>query len=133
MTPYFTYSTDTGHEISTWVDLLSYRAQNQSNHSMHLSDFFIGKPGNICVSEAVQMNLPVIVKHDAATLVQEKYVNEWITDNQIGIVLNSWQILDKVVGELIKPENLARYRHHISLIHNQGLFETSRIIMNLIS
>jgi len=100
---------------------------------MHISDFFIGKPGNICVSEAVQMNLPVIVKHDAATLVQEKYVSEWITDNQIGMVVNSWQILDKVVDELIKPENLARYRHHISLIRNQGLFETSRIIMHLIS
>jgi len=100
---------------------------------MHISDFFIGKPGNICVSEAVQMNLPVIVKHDAVTLVQEKYVSEWITDNQIGMVLNNWQILDKVVDELIKPENLARYRHHISLIRNQGLFETSRIIMNLTS
>jgi len=35
MTTYFAYSTDTGQEISTWVDLLSYRAQNQSNQTAY--------------------------------------------------------------------------------------------------
>jgi acyl-CoA synthetase (AMP-forming)/AMP-acid ligase II len=35
MTTYFTSSTDTGHEVSTWVDLLSYRAQNQSDKTAY--------------------------------------------------------------------------------------------------
>jgi acyl-CoA synthetase (AMP-forming)/AMP-acid ligase II len=35
MTTYFTSSTDTGYEVSTWVDLLSYRAQNQSDKTAY--------------------------------------------------------------------------------------------------
>ena len=35
---------------------------------MHLSDFFIGKPGPGSISEAVQMQLPVIVERNAWTL-----------------------------------------------------------------
>ena len=99
---------------------------------LYISDFFIGKPGNICVSEAVQMNLPIIIKHDAATLVQERYTSEWITDNQLGIVINNWQSIDKAVVQIIKPQNLEFYRHNASLINNQGLFETAQITLKLI-
>ena len=41
---------------------------------MHLSDFFIGKPGPGSISEAVAMKLPVIVERpNAWTLPQERY------------------------------------------------------------
>ncbi len=39
---------------------------------MHLSDFFIGKPGPGSISEAVAMRLPVIVERNAWTLAQER-------------------------------------------------------------
>ena len=40
---------------------------------MHLSDFFIGKPGPGSISEAVHMKLPVIVERNTWTLAQERY------------------------------------------------------------
>jgi UDP-N-acetylglucosamine:LPS N-acetylglucosamine transferase len=100
---------------------------------MYLSDFFIGKPGNICISEAVQMNLPIIIKHDRTTLVQERYTSEWIVDNQIGVVLESWRNLDKAVNKFIEPENLLRYRNNTSSIRNQGLLETSQILLSFMN
>ncbi len=106
---------------------------NEIPYYMYISDFFIGKPGNICVSEAVHMNLPVIIKHNLATLVQERYTSEWITHNQLGIVLDNWQKIDQAVAQIIQPEIFERYRHNASLINNQGLFETSGIILDLIN
>ena len=40
---------------------------------MHLSDFIIGKPGPGSISEALAMNLPVIVERNAWTLPQERF------------------------------------------------------------
>ena len=45
---------------------------------MAISDFFIGKPGPGSVSEAVAMNLPVIVERNAWTLPQERYNADWV-------------------------------------------------------
>src|SRR5205823_13544353 len=47
---------------------------------MHLSDFFVGKPGPGSISEALMMKLPVIVEKNAWTLPQERYNAEWITE-----------------------------------------------------
>ena len=43
------------------------------NEYMQLADFFIGKPGPGSVSEALAMQLPVIVECNAWTLPQERY------------------------------------------------------------
>src|SRR5262249_42213164 len=47
---------------------------------MRLADFFIGKPGPGSISEAVHMDLPLIVERNAWTLAQERYNIEWIEE-----------------------------------------------------
>ena len=54
---------------------------------MHLSDFFIGKPGPGSISEAVAMKLPVIVERNAWNLPQERYNCEWVLEQGVGMVL----------------------------------------------
>ena len=46
---------------------------------MQLADYFIGKPGPGSISEAVAMQLPVIVERNAWTLPQERYNADWVT------------------------------------------------------
>lgn len=48
------------------------------NYYMQLADFFIGKPGPGSVSEALAMNLPVIVECNSWTLPQERYNADWV-------------------------------------------------------
>ena len=52
------------------------------NYYMQLADFFIGKPGPGSVSEALAMELPVIVECNAWTLPQERYNAEWIVEKR---------------------------------------------------
>jgi UDP-N-acetylglucosamine:LPS N-acetylglucosamine transferase len=95
---------------------------------MHLSDFFIGKPGPGSISEALTMKLPVITECNASTLVQERYNAEWLVKNEVGIVLRNLRNIDKAVAELIQPENLARYRANAASINNKAVFEVVDIL-----
>jgi 1,2-diacylglycerol 3-beta-galactosyltransferase len=99
---------------------------------MHLSDFFIGKPGPGSISEALTMKLPVITECNASTLVQERYNAEWLVENEVGIVLRSFRNIDKAVTELIQPENLARYRAKAASINNKAVFEVVDILDKII-
>lgn len=95
---------------------------------MHLSDFLIGKPGPGSISEAVTMKLPVITECNASTLVQERYNAEWLLENQVGIVIDHFRDINKAVAELIKPQNLARYRQATASINNRAVFEVTDIL-----
>ena len=61
---------------------------------MHLSDFFVGKPGPGSISEAMHMQLPVVVERNAWTLPQERYNTDWIREMQVGVVLPSFREID---------------------------------------
>ena len=62
------------------------------SYFMHLSDFFIGKPGPGCISEAIQQRLPVIVTRNAWTMPQERYNADWVEENNVGLVLDSFTV-----------------------------------------
>jgi 1,2-diacylglycerol 3-beta-galactosyltransferase len=102
------------------------------NYYMHLSDFFIGKPGPGSISEALTMNLPVITECNASTLVQERYNAEWLVKNKVGTVLRNFRDIDKAVAELIQPENLARYRKATTSINNRAVFEVTDILNSIL-
>src|SRR5271168_3459428 len=93
------------------------------NYYMQLADFFIGKPGPGSVSEALAMQLPVIVERNAWTLPQERYNADWILENEVGLVLPNFRDIDKAVALLIEPETLARYRRNATAMKNQAVFE----------
>ncbi len=88
---------------------------------MHLSDFFIGKPGPGSISEAVAMKLPVIVERNAWTLPQERYNADWVIETKAGIVVPNFRSIGEAVQELTGA--LDGYRANVSKIENRAVFE----------
>jgi len=99
---------------------------------MHLSDFFIGKPGPGCVSEAVAMGLPVIVERNAWTLPQERYNVEWVREKQVGLVVRGPHQIPAVIRELLAQGNLARFRANAAAIRNRAVFEIPGILRRIV-
>ncbi len=100
---------------------------------MHLSDFFVGKPGPGSISEAIAMHLPVVVERNAWTLPQERYNTEWIREKQVGVVLPSFRAIDAGLRELLDPANFARFQANAAAIKNQAVFEIPEILESLIT
>jgi UDP-N-acetylglucosamine:LPS N-acetylglucosamine transferase len=88
---------------------------------MQLADFFIGKPGPGSLSEAVHMNLPVIVTRNAWTMPQERYNAIWVRDNGVGIVLPSFRGIRPGVAKLLA--GLGAYQQATSRMRNRAAFE----------
>ncbi len=88
---------------------------------MHVSDFFIGKPGPGSISEAVAMGLPVIVERNAWTLPQERYNADWVKEKGIGTVVSNFRDIAGAVDELLR--NLTRFQTAAKSIHNRAIFE----------
>jgi 1,2-diacylglycerol 3-beta-galactosyltransferase len=90
---------------------------------MAISDFFIGKPGPGSISEALQFNLPVIVECNSATLPQERYNAQWVTERKLGIVLKSFRKVNDAVEQLLEPSIFDELRSNAGAYHNRALFE----------
>jgi hypothetical protein len=98
---------------------------------MRLSDFFVGKPGPGSISEALAMQLPIVVERNAWTLPQERYNTEWIRENQLGVVLRSFREINAGLEELLAPANFARFRANAAAIENRAIFEIPDILESL--
>lgn len=98
---------------------------------MHLSDFFIGKPGPGSISEAVAMRLPVILERNAWTLQQERYNVEWVREHNAGIVLQNFRSIAPAVDQMLA--NLDQYRASVEKIHNRAVFEIPDILARILS
>jgi len=94
---------------------------------MLFSDFFIGKPGPGCVSEALAMGLPVIVERNAWTLPQERYNADWILEKQVGLVVRGPREIPAAMKLLLEPANLARFRAGTAAIRNRAVYEIPEI------
>lgn len=99
---------------------------------MALSDFFIGKPGPGSISEALVMNIPVIVQRDAWTLPQERYNAEWIREQQVGVVVSSFGNLPAAVKELLSPERFESYRAKAAALRNRAVFEIPDLLKGIL-
>lgn len=97
---------------------------------MRLADYFIGKPGPGCLSEAVQMDLPIITLRNHWTMPQERYNTEWVHDNGVGLVLKSIKALRAAAGEMI--ERLPEFHARVRQIDNRALFELPEIFAELL-
>ena len=99
---------------------------------MRLSDFFIGKPGPGCVSEALVMGLPVIVERNARTMVQERYTCEWLAQQGAGIVIDSFARIGEAVTRLLEAEVYAAFGASIAGLNNHAVFEITSIIEQML-
>ena len=102
----------------------------QIRYFMELSDFFIGKPGPGCVSEAIQQRLPVIVVRNAWTMPQERYNAEWVQEHNAGVVLDSFKAVREGVAAL--TSRIDEYRAGVARIHNRAIFEIPAILGSLL-
>jgi UDP-N-acetylglucosamine:LPS N-acetylglucosamine transferase len=93
---------------------------------MHLSDFFIGKPGPGSISEAIQQGLPVIVVNNTWTMPQERYNAQWVQENRAGIVLDSFKDISGGVEEVIA--RLPELRARVARIQNRAIFEIPELL-----
>jgi 1,2-diacylglycerol 3-beta-galactosyltransferase len=90
---------------------------------MHLSDFFIGKPGPGSISEAIAMKLPVIVERNAWTLPQERYNTDWVREQGVGLVLRSFRGIARAVEQLLESSTYSRLRANTHAQTNRAVFE----------
>jgi len=104
---------------------------SQVPYYMHLSDFFIGKPGPGSISEAIAMKLPVVVERNIWTLPQERYNTAWIRENKLGVVLKSFRDIQAGLVELLEPANFDRYRRNAAAVNNRAVFEIPEILAEL--
>jgi UDP-N-acetylglucosamine:LPS N-acetylglucosamine transferase len=97
---------------------------------MHLSDFFIGKPGPGSISEAVAMKLPVIVERNAWTLPQERYNVDWVRERNAGIVLDNFRGIAAAVDRMLG--GLDDFRASVGKIQNRAVFEIPGILNGIL-
>jgi hypothetical protein len=97
---------------------------------MQLSDFFIGKPGPGSISEAIQQRLPVIVVNNTWTMPQERYNAEWVEENRVGIVLDSFKDIRRGVDQVVT--RLPEFRSRVARVQNRALFEIPEILDRLL-
>ena len=102
-------------------------------HLMQLSDYFVGKPGPGSVSEALVMDLPVIVERNARTMVQERYNTEWIERHQFGVVLRSFNEIVAGIAQMLDPLRLAHFRSCVGALNNRAVFEIPDLLEALIA
>jgi 1,2-diacylglycerol 3-beta-galactosyltransferase len=99
---------------------------------MALSDFFVGKPGPGSISEALLMNLPVIVEENARTLPQERFNAHWIRDEQVGIVVRGFRETAAAIRKMLEPETYSRYRTNTAALRNRAVFEIPDILSRIL-
>ena len=119
-------------QMKTRIPLFVEEFTEEVPYYMHLSDFFIGKPGPGSISEAMAMHLPVIVERNAWTLPQERYNADWLIEHEAGIVLSSFRGIAPAVRQLLEPRNFARYRSSAAAIQNRALFEIPPILQHIL-
>jgi len=102
-------------------------------HLMQLSDYFVGKPGPGSISEALVMDLPVIVERNARTMVQERYNTEWIERHQLGMVLRSFNEIVAGIAQMLDPQRLAHFRSRVRALNNRAVFEIPDLLEALIA
>jgi UDP-N-acetylglucosamine:LPS N-acetylglucosamine transferase len=104
---------------------------SQIRYYMHLSDFFVGKPGPGSISEAVQQGLPVIVARNAWTMPQERYNTEWVEENGAGVVLESFKAIRGGVAQV--AHDIDAFRANVRRIHNRAVFEIPEILERILA
>ncbi len=100
---------------------------------MALADYFIGKPGPGCLSEALAMHLPAIVERNAWTLAHERYNADWLLEQGAGLVIGSFSGIAGAVRQLLSPDEYPRYRQAAAATRNNAVFEIPDLLDGILS
>ena len=100
---------------------------------MRLADFFIGKPGPGCISEAMHMGLPVIIEHNHRTLLQERFNATWVQKREVGIVVRSFSQIDEAVQSLLRDQRLEEFRDNARRLNNRAVYEIPKMFEQIMA
>jgi 1,2-diacylglycerol 3-beta-galactosyltransferase len=100
---------------------------------MSVADFFIGKPGPGSISEALQIRLPVIVEKNAWTLPQERFNADWVREQNVGVVLESFRQIESAVSALLNGHRLSEMKARIATMQNRAVFEIPSILEHIMN
>ncbi|WP_077033039.1 glycosyltransferase [Pelomonas sp. KK5] len=104
---------------------------SQVAQTLQLADYFIGKPGPGCLSEALRMGLPVITSGGRGTMPQERYNARWVREMDVGLVLDSMREVGDGVAALLA--GLPRYRAAVARLDNRAVFEVVEVFERLLA
>ncbi len=97
---------------------------------MRLGDFFVGKPGPGCLSEAVHLGLPVVTFRNAWTMPQERYNARWVLDHGVGRVVSALDELPAAVHDVLA--RLPELRSATARLRNRAVFEIPALLAGLL-
>ncbi len=101
------------------------------DYFMSLADFFIGKPGPGCISEALQFDLPLIVECNNRTLPQERYNAEWLSEKRLGVALSSFHEIASGVSQMLDERKFQDFKTNARNYSNRALFEVPVILNDI--
>ena len=103
------------------------------NRLMHAADFLIGKPGPGSIAEAMISGLPVLVECNSSTLPQERYNTQWVTEKQVGVVIQSFEKgVVTAVRAFLEPGKLEAMKRNVTALHNRAVFEIPEFLATLL-
>jgi 1,2-diacylglycerol 3-beta-galactosyltransferase len=59
-------------------------------------------------------------------MIHERYNARWIREQQLGIVVSSFDKLGEAIPELLRPERFARFRANAARIRNSAVYDAVR-------
>ncbi|HKR31849.1 MAG TPA: glycosyltransferase [Terriglobales bacterium] len=98
---------------------------------MAMSDFLIGKPGPGCISEAIHMQLPVVVADSAWTLPQERFNVDWVVQNGVGIKISAYRQITSAVDKII--DRFPEYHSRAAAMQNRAVFEVVECLQSMLA
>jgi 1,2-diacylglycerol 3-beta-galactosyltransferase len=100
---------------------------------MELADFFIGKPGPGCISEALAKGLPVIVERNAWTLAHERFNADWVEEQQVGVAVGGAREIPAAVERLLDPDRYPRFRARALATRNAAVYEIPALLERILA
>jgi len=95
---------------------------------MAASDFFIGKPGPGAISEAMVMELPMILEVGSRLLAQERYNATWAVANRAALSFQSANELVASIDRIADPTRHAAMRQAIAAHPNTAIFDLPALL-----
>lgn len=99
---------------------------------MRIADFFIGKPGPGCISEALAMHLPLVLELNQRTLPQERHNARWIEAMHMGIVVESCRQAANAVVQLLVPGWREQALWPIPNVENNAVWELTDLLQSVL-
>jgi 1,2-diacylglycerol 3-beta-galactosyltransferase len=118
---------------NTHHKLITLPFTNELEKYFSASDLLIGKPGPNVVSQAISQALPVIVNKNNFTMIQERYVADYIEKHKLGVTVKNFFYLHQLVENLLRTEELKKLQLNTVKQKNEAYKEIASFIETILS